>query len=59
MTLMIAAICAAALTAWIVDWAQRRCEQWSEAQTKAKAQGDTGKMEAPRTWVRGFLGWLV
>jgi hypothetical protein len=58
MTVMIAAICAA-LTAWIVDWAQRRCEQWSEAQTKAKAQGDTGKREPPGTWVSGFLGWSV
>jgi hypothetical protein len=58
MTVMIAAICAA-LTAWIVDWAQRRCEQWSEAQTKTKAQGYTGKREHPGTGANGFLGWPV
>jgi uncharacterized alpha/beta hydrolase family protein len=58
MTLMIAAICVA-LMGWIVDWVQRRCEQWSEAQTMAKAQGDTGKGESPRIWVRGFRGWLM
>jgi uncharacterized membrane protein YebE (DUF533 family) len=40
MTWMIAAMCAA-LTAWIVEWAQRRVEQWSEDQAWAKAQGDT------------------
>jgi hypothetical protein len=58
MTLMIAAICVA-LTAWIVESAQRRCEQWSEAQAKAKAEGNTGKREPARIWDRGFLGWLV
>jgi hypothetical protein len=58
MTWMIGAICAA-LTAWIGEWTQRRCEQWSEAQAMAKAQGDTEKGESPRMWDRGFLGWLV
>lgn len=46
MTWMIAVICAA-LTAWIVEWAQRRLEQWSEDQAWAKAQGDTGKRSRP------------
>jgi hypothetical protein len=58
MTWMIAAICAV-LMAWMVDWAQLRCEQWSKAQTKAKAQDDMGKREPAGTWVRGFLGRLA
>lgn len=50
-------IICADLAAWVVEWVERRSEQWSEAH--AKAQGDTGKGESPRIWVRGFLGWLM